>query len=180
MLARLLLAAALSLAALPAAAQDYVAGVDRDPAYNIGPGTDLVMAYFGSTTCFACQQPAFKAAAERAKVLLAEHAAAEGKTFVALGVSLDPGVAAGLEFIASAGAFDEVAVGRNWFNSAALAHLFRPEGLDERPLSQPSIIVFERDMVMGETIAVGAVRYRFEIAGGDAIPAWVAAGAPLD
>ena len=168
------------LVTVPAAAQDYVAGVERDTTYDIREGTDVVMAYFGGTTCFACNIPEFKAAVDRAKVLLAERAEQDGKTFVALGVALDPGVATGLEFLATAGPFDEVAVGRNWFNSAALAHLWREEGLDDRRIGLPTIVVFEREMEKGPVISASAPRYLVELAGADTIMVWVADGAPLE
>ena len=163
-----------------AAAQEYVAGVDRDEAYDTREGTDVVMAYFGGTTCFACNIPEFKAAVDRAKVLLAQRAEREGKTFVALGVALDPGVASGLDFLAAAGPFDEVAVGRNWFNSAALAHLWREEGLDDRRIGLPTIVVFERDMDTRPVVTTSAPRYLVELAGADTIIAWVKAGALVE
>lgn len=181
MISRPLLAAVFAVSlSLPAVGQEYVAGVEREGSYDIQEGTDLVMAYFGGSTCFACNQPDFKMAIERAKSMLAEQAASDGKTFVALGVALDPGVADGLGFLQSSGQFDEIAVGRNWFNSAALSHIWRPEGLEDRIIAEPTVIVFERDMRMGEAISVEDFRYLVERVGSDRITEWVEAGVPLE
>ena len=167
--------------ALPVAAQGYVPAYERAPNFNNGPGTEVVLTYFGSTTCTACQDPAFKAALGRANTLLAERAASEGKTFVAIGVALDPSVEDGLAFLSTSGRFDEVAVGRNWFDSAALAHIWRSEGRSGRTVALPGVMVFEREMTIGEAgVVPGASRYLVERVGGADIPAWVAAGAPPD
>lgn len=166
-------------ASLPVTAQEYVAGVERDDTYDTREGTDVVMAYFGGTTCFACNIPEFKAALDRAKVQLAERADRDGKTFVALGVALDQSVESGLQFLAGAGPFDEVSAGRNWFNSASLAHLWRSEGFEGRAVGVPAVVVFERDMQIGAAIAASEPRYLVELVGADAIIAWAEAGVPL-
>ncbi|MGI9174713.1 MAG: TlpA family protein disulfide reductase [Rhodothermales bacterium] len=181
MLYRLLLPLALSLAlALPATAQDYLPAYERDPHFNIGSGTELVLVYFGGSTCGPCQADEFKAALDRAKVLLAERAEQEGKAFAAIGVAVDQSVEDGLAFLNASGRFDELAVGRNWFNSASLAHLWRPEGLAKRRVGLPSVVVFEREMSMGKNITASEPRYLVELGGGVAIPEWVEAGAPLE
>lgn len=165
--------------AVSASAQAYVPGVERED-YDTREGTDLVMAYFGSSTCGWCVRPEGKKAVEAAKLALLERATREGKTFVALGAALDHSVADGLGFLSVSGAFDEIAVGRNWFNSASLAHLWRPEGLEDRIVAEPTIVVFERDMTMGDVITAGAPRYRAQMSGTAAITAWLDAGALLE
>ena len=181
MLYRLLLALALILPlALPVTAQEYVPAYDRDPNFNIGNGPELVLVYFGGSTCGPCQSGDFKAALERAKVLLSERAAAEGKAFAAVGVAVDFSVEDGLAFLAESGRFDELAVGRNWFNSASLSHLWRPEGLEGRTVGLPSVVVFERDMTMGEAVTASEPLYLVELLGAAAIPEWVDSGAPLE
>ena len=180
MISRYLLAFALGLACvLPATAQEYAPAYERGA--DIASGPEVVLVYFGASTCGPCRTSEFKAALERAKVLLAERAAQDGKTFSVIGVALDYNVEDGLAFLAESGRFDELVVGRNWFNSAALTHVWRPEGLKARPQGLPGIMVFERDLSMGEAgIAAGDPEYLVELVGGEAIPAWVEAGAPSE
>lgn len=170
---------ALSLAA-PVAAQDYVPAHERDGAQNIGSGPEMVLVYFGASWCAPCHTAGLKSDLGRAKVLLAERAAEEGKAFAVMGVALDYDLEAGLGLLRESGGFDEVAVGRNWFNAASLAHLWRPEGAGERGMGLPAVVVFEREMTMAETISASAPTYRAEAVGVYDIAAWVEAGAPLD
>ena len=166
---------------LPATAQEYLPAYERDPNFNIDSGPELVLVYFGGSTCAPCHSEEFKAALDRAKVLLAERAEQEGKAFAAVGVAVDHSVEDGLAFLAESGRFDELAVGRNWFNSASLAHLWRPEGLDERAVGLPGVVVFEREMSFeGSHITASKPRYLVELVGGVAIPEWVEAGVPLE
>jgi len=172
--------AALALVvSVPALAQEY------RPAYEehtgaLGRGSEIVLVYFGMTDCVPCHDPEFKAALEQAKVALAERAATEGRSFAAVGVALDWNVAEGFSFLQESGAFDELVIGRNWENSAALAHLWRPEGLDDRPIAIPSIMVFERTISAEGPITASAPVYLFEATGAPAVSAWVAAGVPFE
>ena len=141
----------------------------------------MVLVYFGASTCAPCHDDDFKAALEDAKVALFERAEAEGKSFAVVGVAVDHSIEDGLAFLTESGRFDEVVVGRNWFNSAVLAHVWRPEGLEDRVPGLPGIMVFEREMTMGETgIASGDPTYLVELVGAEDIPAWVESGAPLE
>ena len=176
MVRQLVLSALIALP-LSASAQTYVPAHERDQ--GLETGTELVMVYIGASHCGPCVQPAYKAALERAKGMLSEQAGAEGKGFAVIGVAIDYGAEDGYQFLRDSGGFDELVIGRNWFNSAALAHLWRPEGLSERTVGLPSILVFERDMQMGAQIGASEPRYLKHLVGGHALPEWVAAGAPL-
>ena len=175
------LALVLTVLLIPsAAAQDYVPAAERDAAFQGSDGTELVMVYFGATHCGPCHAPEIKAAVEAAKVALAERAEADGKTFSAVGAALDYGVADGVAFLASSGRFDEIVVGRNWINSASLTHLWRADRPEGSTIGLPSVVVFEQDLATRDGISASAPRYVAEITGADAIPAWVAAGLPLE
>ena len=172
------------LLALPAAAQEAATPERYTPGYmrgaDIAEGTELVLVYLGQSTCAPCTWDSFKADLEAAKVALAARAEADSLAFAVIGVAAEGHVEEGLAFLRGSGAFDELVIGRSWFNSAVLSHLWRPDDLDERVVGFPSVIVFERDMTMAETIAASPPRYRVELAGADAVSEWVAAGAPLD
>ncbi|MGB3543436.1 hypothetical protein, partial [Rubrivirga sp.] len=100
--------------------------------------------------------------------------------FAAVGVALDWDITEGFTFLQGAGAFDEVAIGRNWENAAALTHLWRPGGLENRQIAIPSIIVFEREILKDSGISASEPVYMFEAAGAPALAEWVAAGLPLE
>lgn len=176
-----LLALLVALCLGPAvAAQDYVPAYERDDAPPLGSGPEVVLVYFGASWCAPCHTASFKADLGRAKLMVAERAAAEGKAFAVMGAALDHDIEAGLGFLLDSGGFDEVAVGRNWFNAASLAHLWRPGGGGQRGMGLPALVVFEREMTMAEMIAAGEPTYRAEAVGVYDIAAWVEAGAPLD
>ncbi|MGB3543640.1 hypothetical protein [Rubrivirga sp.] len=168
------------LVPLTATAQEYRPAYERDEQQQYEDIPELVLVYFGQSTCIPCQDPAFKSDLERAKVLLTERAALEGKSFSVVGAALDWSIEDGMAFLATSGAFDEIAVGRNWGNTTARLHLWRPDGLEERMIAIPSVMVFERARTPGSPTALGEPTYRFEVAGAAAMADWVAAGAPLD
>lgn len=176
MIRQLILALLLALP-VSASAQTYMPIYERET--DIATGTELVMVYIGASHCGPCVQPEYKAALEEAKVRLAEQAEAQGKGFAVIGVSIDFEPQVGFDFLNASGTFDEMVIGRNWFNSAALTHFGVTEGQEPRQLALPSVILYERDMELGESIHASAPRYLRQIAGGVALPEWVAAGTPL-
>lgn len=162
-----------------ASAQTYTPIYEQES--GIEAGTELVMVYIGASHCGPCVQPEYKAALEQAKALLAEQAEAAGKGFAVIGVSLDYDPEVGIDFLRESGKFDELVIGRNWYNSAALSHFgVTEDGAPARQLALPSVILYERDMSMGEFIGASEPRYLTQIMGSGALPEWVAAGAPLD
>ncbi|MEM1125213.1 MAG: hypothetical protein AAGI71_01085 [Bacteroidota bacterium] len=163
----------------PAFAQEY------RPAYEetngaLESGSEIVLVYFGMTSCGPCHSPEFKTALEKAKLALKARADKEGRSFATIGVALDWDVAKGFAFLQEAGAFDEIAVGRNWENGAALTHLWRPEGLETRSAAVPAVVVFEREVSVGASIVASDPVYLFEAMGVSALTDWLEAGAPLD
>jgi len=160
-----------------ASAQTYVSAFERDQ--GIESGTELVMVYIGASHCGPCTWPEYKESLEQAKVLLSEQAEASGKAFVTVGVSIDYDPEVGYAFLNDSGRFDEMAMGRNWFNSAAVVHFGLTDGEEGRTLALPSIIVYERDMTMGASLGASEPRYLKQIVGATDLPAWVEAGAPV-
>ena len=174
-----LLLALVSAASTPALAQEYQPAFVSHNGMTQG-GSEIVLVYYGMTSCVPCHAPEFKTALEQAKVALAERAVEQGKSFAAVGVALDWDVTEGFTFLQEAGAFDEVAIGRNWENAAALTHLWRPDGLEDRQIAIPSIIVFEREILMDSGISASEPVYLYEVAGAPALAEWVEAGLPLE
>lgn len=156
-------------AATPAAAA-YV------PAYTVKQGPEVVLVFIGASFCGAHKRPGFAAAVERAKVELSRRAAAEGRQFSAVGVSLDWKPAEALAFLENFGSFDQVSLGRNWTNDSALRYVWKDHPGD--PVV-PQILVIERHVQTAPAIDVRDERVVKRIAGADAIAAWVEQGAPL-
>jgi len=151
-----------------------------EPSYEVPNGPAVVFVYLGSYDCGPCHDPALKEAVEKAKLLLAERAKAEGKAFMAIGTSLGWDVEKGLGFLRDTGHFDELIVGRNWLNSAALTYLWGDKAAQP---ALPGIVVYEQTLGWredGRGIEAGERIYMLDLAGQQALIAWVEAGAPLE
>lgn len=148
------------------------------PAYEPpSDGTELVVVYFGGSTCGWCYTDEAKTAVRAAVLALRDRAHAEGKAFAYVGVANDWDLEAGLDFLRDSGPFDEVVVGRNWFNQASAAHLFMNPGASA---ALPTVVVYEQDITTGERGPVfGGERYLAAVSGGPDLAAWAEAGAPI-
>lgn len=173
---RPLFALTLGLLLLPVepVAQGYVPAYERGVANRAE--TELVLVYFGASWCLPCTTDELKTSLERAKVAVAEQAQREGKAFAAIGVALDHDVDEGLAFLAESGGFDEIVVGREWYNSAASNHLWRRDRTGSPGV--PTIVVFEKEMRMGTVTS--ETTYRAEASGLEPIVEWAEAGSPLE
>jgi hypothetical protein len=157
------------------------AGLSAQERYT--PGTDLptkpqiLAIYFGATSCVPCQTPEFKAALHQMKPLLLQQATATGHAFAMLGVALDWSIREGLAFLEPLREFDEVAVGANWTNLAAVRYIW---GDTTATPGLPQIVIVERQLDPGRSgIAVGPEHLVTRLVGAGAIQSWVAQGAPL-
>jgi hypothetical protein len=136
----------------------------------------VVLVFIGASFCGAHERPGFAGVVERAKVELSRRAAAEGKQFSAVGVSLDWKPAEALAFLESFGSFDQVSLGRNWSNDSALRYIWKD--LPGEPVV-PQILVIERYVQTAPAIDVRDERVVKRVAGAEPIAAWVEQGAPL-
>jgi len=87
------------------------------PAYKTPNGSELTLIYIGTSTCYACNVDYLPETIEQLKLLVQQKANAQGRTFVAQGISLDWGVKKGVEHLEKMGLFDEITAGRNWFKA---------------------------------------------------------------
>ncbi len=85
---------------------------------------ELVLVYIGAASCGPCNDPEFKAVLSRFKNTLAALARAEHRKLRSIGVSTDWDVDSGLQFLRDSGAWDEMVVGNNWYNSAVIEHIW--------------------------------------------------------
>ena len=159
---------ALSVAAVPGFAQT----ADRD----LPNGKELIAVYVGAKTCGPCLQPATKSAIVHMKELLSALAAAHGYAFSAVGVSTDWSTAEGIAFLRDNGPFDQIVVGGNWTNLAVEHYIWRDSSAVP---AMPQVVVLERTVTTGRRMEFSAPRVLHRVLGGDEIPKWVNAGAPI-
>lgn len=153
-----------------AQSSDYV------PSNRLPEGREIVAVYIGSTSCGPCQTPEVKSAIRAMKPLLAAQAAQRGVALSVIGVADDWDLKSGARFLEPLGAFDQVVIGGNWTN-LGIEHFILRDTLTE--MSMPQVVVVERTVSLGKRIAVSEPRVLRRIRGGEDIPAWVAAGAPI-
>jgi len=164
------------LAAPAALAAQGAAGTYR-PSNSNPEGREVVAILISSSTCIANQHAGFKPAVREMMRRLGVQRDSAKLHLSITGVSTDWSARVGASYFEELGEFDELVVGRNWFNSAITRHVWQAEGA--RPVI-PQLILLERTVTQGERgprIAGERVIGRFW--GGDEIMAWAARGAPL-
>ena len=170
---------ALATLAPSASAQETVSDSSwYQPGYEMsGEGTELVAVYFGGSTCGWCYTDEAREAVRAAVLALQDRARAEGKAFAYVGVANDWDIEVGLDFLKASGPFDEIIVGRNWYNHAAAPHLFmNPDAIP----ALPTVVVYEQDVTSGDRgLVFSGERYLAAVSGGPALAEWAADGAPL-
>lgn len=167
-----LLTSVLLFSARAAQAQE----TDYVPAHTLVDGRQIVAVYLGASTCVPCLRPEVKAAVRSMKSLVAAQARLRGASFAAIGVANDWSPATGMTFLEPLGAFDQLVIGGNWMNVAIERFLLRDR---ESELSMPQVLIVERTVRLGDRVTISEPIVIHRVIGGDAIPAWVAAGAPL-
>jgi hypothetical protein len=167
----LALVAVACLSAVPLGAQERYT-----PAFDNPRGSELVAVYISSSRCIGNRAAGLHEAIEAAKVRLAQRAKSEGRTFRAVGVSLDWAPDTGLAYLKEFGQFDELVIGSNWFNLGATNFVFGDS--TGRP-SIPQLLVYERTINTSNPrrLAFGAPHVLLRIVGGDSIVARVNDGA---
>jgi len=168
-----LLPLSLLLVARPVVAQtaDYV------PSQRLTDGREMVAIYFGSTDCGPCQLPEVKAAIRAMKPALAAQARQRRMAFSVIGAAQDWDLKQGAAFLEPLGAFDQVVIGGNWTNVAVEQFVLR-DSLAE--MVMPQVVVIERTVHLRERVSVTEPRVLRRVTGSRDIPAWVAAGAPVE
>lgn len=137
---------------------DLLRAKDGD-SYEVGyptpEGEQLVMVYFGMSSCSWSNAKGLPEAIEEVRRALREKARKKGWSFVAVGVALDWSVEEGLGHLRKLGHFDEVSVGSNWTNSMAIRYLWEDF---PGPAATPQVVVLKRTVGMREG-GTGGVAY---------------------
>jgi len=147
------------------------------PSYDNPRGPELVAVYISASTCVGNRAPGLHEALDSLKLILQARARAAGAVFRMVGVALDWAPDSGVAYLRGFGAFDELNVGRNWFNLGAERWIWS----DSSATSDiPQVVVYE------QTIAMAPRRVEFStphvlkrVFGGDKIVEWVRGGAAV-
>ena len=174
---RRLIGGVLALSSVAFARSAGAQAAEYVPSQRLAAGRELVAVYIGSTDCAPCLLPQVKSAVRAMKPLLAAQAKQRRMAFTAIGAADDWDLKRGATFLEPLGAFDQVVIGGNWTNLAIEQFVLR-DSLAEMVI--PQVVLMERMVQLGTRITVSQPRVLRRITGGADIPAWVAAGAPID
>jgi hypothetical protein len=110
-------------------------------------GPELYAVFIGSSTCGATEREGFGDVVEGIKLQLRGRAEQAGMRFAVAGAATDWHVEPGLAFLRHFGEWDEVLVGRNWLNAAAVRYLWRD--IPGRP-AVPQVILLRRHVTVSD------------------------------
>lgn len=151
-------------------------GAGYVPAGLVLPGRELALVFIGSPTCVWSNQDFLPEALEKAKLGLAEQARSSGHSFTAVAAVKSTDFGAGIEFVRRFGQFDEVSVGRGWYNVAILRYVFEKFAANA---ATPQILVVEREVTGWPSRGYVGERVLLRKTGSGPIVDWVEAGLPL-
>lgn len=143
-------------------------------------GREIGVVFISSSNCIVNRDPHFQPAVREMMRRLGVQRDSLRIGLSILGVTTDWKTRDGVAYLQQMGEFDEIATGRNWFNTTVLNYVFKdPDGA----LSIPQVILVERSVDAGpagtQRFAVSPERVLARIVGGDQIMEWVSRGAPL-
>ena len=150
---------------------------EYSPKYDLPIGRQIVVVYIGQTGCGASRDPELKKAVRRMKPMVARQADSLKRPLSLSGVALDWAVDSGVAYLHGLGAWNEIAVGNNWGNVAAVGYIWR--GADALP-AIPQVLIYERVVTQTKHgISFGPEHRISQYVSADEIIRWVHDGAPL-
>lgn len=166
-------AAAMMLLASPGSAN----GQEYRPSHKNPQGTEIVAVYLTASTCAPCMESQMPALVDSVKVQLQRQAQARGQEFRAVFVGMDWRPAKAIALSMRDGVWDELDVGRNWFNAGAEQYVW---GDPKTTAAMPQFIVYEQPINMtGGRVKFGQRRALLRVLGPQQLAAWVAKGSPI-
>jgi hypothetical protein len=166
------------VAAMILALPGRAAGQEYQPSHEDPDGPEIVAVYLTASTCGPCLGPQMPALIDSVKVQLERQAGARGQQFRAVFVGTDWELENSIALAKTDGLWDELVVGRNWFNLAAERYIW---GDPNTTPAMPQFIVFEQSITMGEDgIEFGEKRVLLRVMGSEELAAWVDKGSPMD
>lgn len=151
-------------------------GTSYVPSEENPKSSEVLAIVVSARSCSPCNQPEYKTAIRNMKPLLARQLSGSGVSFAVVGLGLDWNVDTARAYFAALGKFDELILGRNWFNTGAVAYMWRDSVAVP---AMPQVVLVRRRVVdTGGRMAVSADSLLARFVGSDEITAWVARGAP--
>ena len=139
-------------------------------------GPELALIFIDSPTCVWCNAPELPGLVGEARQKVREQAQSRGYGFASVGLSRTASVEAGIDHLSRFGAFDEVSVGRRWYNMGLLKFVY---GTFVGPAATPQLIVVERIVAPSSAPGFQNERVLLRQIGLGPIQEWVARGAPV-
>lgn len=104
------------------------------------------MVFITSPTCGYCNLPEMPEYVEKSKLKSQKIANQKNVNFVVIGVVIGWHISESTKHLEKFGAFDEVMMGRNWFNIGARKYIYNDVPSDNRA-SVPQIVLAYRDII---------------------------------
>lgn len=121
------------------------------PEYKFNDGDEIALIYITSAYCRFSTSPEMPELIERAKLRARDEAIDNGANFAAIGVVVDWNVKDGFNHLSKFGEFDEVMVGRNWFNTGARKFIYADTTIERGSVPQLVIVSRVNDIQVNET-----------------------------
>jgi len=145
------------------------------PSHTPPTGLELVAVYLTSRTCHGCRAPEMPATLDSIKLLLQRQAQRAGQPFRAVFVDMDWSPDSGLALAREDGTWDEIIVGRSWFNAGAERYIW---GDSATTAVLPQLILIEQRVEMGARARFGTRQVLRRLVGLPAFQVWLRQGAP--
>lgn len=146
------------------------------PVGAVEPGPELALVFIGSPTCVWSNRDFLPAAVEKAKLVLDEQARSTGRSFTTVASVKSSGVDVGLAYLRKFGKFDEIVLGRGWYNLGILRYVFEDFSANA---ATPQLVVVERRVVGWPSRSYADEKVLVRKIGAGPIHDWVEAGLPL-
>ena len=144
---------------------------------STAPVREVAAVFISMADCCDALTRDLRGPVDSVRSILRRRAMRANEEFRMVGVSLDWEPEAGWNYLRQFGAFDEVAVGSNWFGLHPEILMFSGAAIEP---SIPQIVIYERTVTLGGARpSFGPRRILRALRGRDEIVAWLNAGAPL-
>ncbi len=141
------------------------------------PVREVAAVFISMADCCDALTRDLRGPVDSVRSILRSRALRANESFRMIGVSLDWEPEVGWNYLRQFGAFDEIAVGSNWFGLHPEILMFA--GANVEP-SIPQIVIYERTVAFeGAKPSFGPRRILRSLRGRDQIVAWLNTGAPL-
>lgn len=112
------------------------------PEYSFNHGNEIALVYITSAHCGFCKLPEMPNLIEQSKMRARNAALENGASFATIGVVVDWNVDQGFDHLRQFGEFDEVIIGRNWFNTGARKFIYADTTVSRG--SVPQLVIVSR------------------------------------